>query len=156
PRVVCLGGSTTEGGNSSGRRGSYPYLLERTLEARTGRDFEGFDAGMSGWTSAEMLITWFLTMQDFAPDVVVLHAAVNALEPRFQRDFLPDYSLWRHPIQLRPAQGLERWLVDWSKLYLYLRLREGKAPDILAVTTDRGAPREPLISEGKLPHETSL
>jgi len=156
PRIVCLGGSTTEGGNPQGRNGAYPRLLERELEKRTGRDFEVLNAGISGWTSAEMLITWFLTIQDFQPDVVVLHEAVNDLEPRFLAGFQPDYSHWRLPMETHPVTGLERVLVRVSKLYVYMQLRGGKAPEILDVTTDRSGPKEPLLAEGRLPHETSL
>ncbi len=156
PRILCLGGSTTEGGNPAGLQGSYPYLLERELERRAGRDFEVLNAGISGWTTAEMLVSWFLTLQSLAPDVLVLHEAVNDLEPRFLADFEPDYSHWRRPIQIHPARGVERWLVAWSRLYVYLRLRGGRANDILAVSTDRSGPVEPLLSAGKLPHETSL
>jgi lysophospholipase L1-like esterase len=156
PRIVCMGGSTTEGGNPSGRQGSYPTLLERVLEERTGRDFEVLNAGIAGWTSAEMLCAWFLTMQDLAPDVLVLHEGVNDLEPRFMAAFEPDYSHWRRSIQTWPVTGLERQLVRWSRLYAYFRLRDGKAPEILDVSTDRSGPKEPLIAEGKLPFETSL
>lgn len=156
PRIVCLGSSTTEGGNPLGIQGSYPHLLERTLEARTGRDFEVLNAGISGWTSAEMLVAWFLTLQDFAPDVVVLHAAVNDLPPRFLSDFRADYSHWRKPIQTRTVHGLEAWLVRWSNLYVYYRLRGGRAPDIEAVSTDSSGPKVPELAEGRLPHETSL
>lgn len=156
PRIVCLGGSTTQCGNKSGLPGSYPYLLELELEARTGRDFETLNAGISGWTSAEMLVSWFLTLQDLAPDVLVLHEAVNDLEPRFRTGFEPDYSHWRRPIQTTRVQGTERWLVRWSDLYVYLRLRGGKAADILAASTYPLGPLEPLLAEGKLPHATSL
>jgi len=156
PRLACLGGSTTEGGNAQGRNASYPKLLERVLEQRTGRDFEVMNAGISGWTSAEMLVAWFLTLQDFQPDVVVLHEAVNDLEPRFLARFEPDYSHWRLPMQTHPATGLERVLVRCSNLYLYLQQRGGKAPEILDVTTDRSGPKEPLLAEGSLPHATSF
>jgi lysophospholipase L1-like esterase len=156
PRIACLGGSTTEGGNPMGRKGSYPTQLELVLEERTGRDFEVLNAGISGWTSAEMLIAWFLAVQDFQPDVVVLHEAVNDLEPRFRANFEPDYSHWRRPVQVQPALGLERLLVRCSDLYLYLQLKGGKAPEILDVCTDHSGPTEPLLKEGKLPHATSF
>jgi lysophospholipase L1-like esterase len=156
PRIACLGGSTTESGNEQSSDGSYPRLLERTLEQRTGRDFEVLNAGVSGWTSAEMLVAWFLTLQDFAPDVVVLHEGVNDIPPRELADFRSDYSHWRKPIQTRAASGLERWLVRGSDLYVYYRLRAGRAPDIRLVSTDLSGPKEPLMDEGKLPHETSL
>jgi hypothetical protein len=81
PRVACLGGSTTEGGNPQGRGGSYPPLLEVALEERTGRDFEVLNAGISSWTTNEMLVAWFLTIQDFQPDLVVLHEASAGAVP---------------------------------------------------------------------------
>lgn len=121
-RILCLGGSTTEGGNAAGRRGSYPYLLERLLEERTGRAFQVMNAGMSGWTTAEMLTSWFLCLQDFAPDVVVLHEGVNDLEPRFRPDFRADYTHWRRPFVDPRVRGLERLLVR-SELYLFTRFR---------------------------------
>lgn len=156
PRIVCLGGSTTESGNEESSDGSYPRLLERTLEQRTGRDFEVLNAGMSGWTSAEMLVSWFLTLQDLRPDVLVLHEGVNDLPPRMLADFRSDYTHWRHPIETRAARGLERLLVRSSSLYLYFRFRDGGAPDILQASTDSSGRKEPLVAEGKLPHETSL
>jgi lysophospholipase L1-like esterase len=156
PRIACLGGSTTAGGNAQGRRATYPFQLELVLEQRTGRDFEVMNAGIAGWTSAEMLVAWFLTIQDFQPDVVVLHEAVNDLEPRFLAGFEPDYSHWRRPMQTHPATGLERALVRVSDLYLHLQLRSGRAPEILDVTSDRSAPKEPMTAEGKLPYATSL
>jgi lysophospholipase L1-like esterase len=103
-----------------------------------------------------MLVAWFLTIQDFQPDVVVVHEAVNDLEPRFLAGFEPDFSHWRRPMETHPVTGLERLLVRVSDLYLHLQLRSGRAPEILDITSDRSGPREPLLAEGKLPHETSL
>jgi lysophospholipase L1-like esterase len=155
PRIVCLGSSTTEGGNGFGLRGSYPYQLEVLLEERTGRDFEVFNAGIAGWTSAEELVAWFLTLADFDPDVLVLHEAAGDLEPRFRADFEPDYSHWRRPMKQQPVQGLERWLVRASYLYTYLERRAGGVPDILSLTTASG-PSEPLLEKGELPRASSL
>jgi len=158
PRILCLGASTTESGNEQGLAGSYPYLLERTLEARTGRNFEVMNAGISGWTSAEMLCAWFLTLSDFQPDVLVLHEASNDLSPRFRTAFEPDYSHWRRPLEARPAEGLFRALVEHSDLFVQLNLWRVGRTDILAASTypARATELEPLMSEGKLPHETSL
>ncbi|MSR63424.1 MAG: SGNH/GDSL hydrolase family protein [Planctomycetes bacterium] len=156
PRVLCLGGSTTEGGNPLGLTGSYPYLLEQTLEARTGRDFEVLNCGISGWTTAEMLCSWFLTLQDFHPDVLVLHEAVNDLDARFWTGFEPDYSHWRRPVQTQAVQGWTRTLAKWSNLFVLLRLRTSPAPSILSVSSYPDLPWEPLLAEGRLPHETSF
>jgi hypothetical protein len=101
PRILCLGGSTTEGRKDD----AYPLWLEQTLERRAGRDFEVLNAGMAGWTSAEMLVAWFLSLQDLDPDVVVLHEAVNDLEPRFYTGFRADYTHWRVPIRIETVRG---------------------------------------------------
>jgi len=155
PRILCLGGSTTESGNGKGRLVAYPYLLELVLEERTGRDFEVMNAGISGWTTAEMLVSWFLTLRDFDPDVLVLHEAVNDVEPRFLANFQPDYSHWRRPIQPHPVGTLESLLVRCSDLYVFLRLRAGYETNIMNLTSKPG-PREPLMSENRLPFRTSV
>jgi lysophospholipase L1-like esterase len=155
PRIACLGGSTTQSGNNSGRRGSYPFLLEKLLEREHGFDFEVLNAGIASWTSAEMLIAWFLTLQDFAPDVVVLHEAVNDVEPRLREGFRSDYWHWRTPLQVRGAVGLERWLARESDLYLLLR-RRGGSPTLGDVATRRDAPFAPASDEAGHDHATSL
>ena len=154
-RIVCLGSSTTEGGNPLGTHGAYPYLLEQELERRTGRDFEVFNAGIASWTSAEQLVSWFLSLQDLDPDVLVLHEAAADLEPRFRADFRPDYSHWRRVLEPQRATGLERWLVGLSDLYLYLETRGEQLPDIRSLTSAPG-PTEPLTEAGTLPYASSL
>ncbi len=156
PRILCLGGSTTESGNAKGLEGSYPYLLERTLEERTGRDFEVLNAGISGWTSAEILIAWFLTLQDFAPDLVLYHEAVNDVAPRFRADFRADYSHWRRSVPGTTAGFWERFLASWSDIYLHFRLQRGGIPDILTLTSNPERSQEPLLKVGRLPEETAL
>lgn len=154
-RVLCMGGSTTEGGNLDGRRGSYPFLLEQVLEERSGKEYEVMNAGMSGWTSAEMLASWFLCLQDYAPDVLVLHEGVNDLEPRFRADFRPDYSHWRRPYPDTRVHGLQRLLAYTSELYLYTRLRSAKVPDIVGLTSTPLVHYEPAMEAGRLPPETA-
>jgi lysophospholipase L1-like esterase len=155
PRILCLGGSTTESGNSDALQGSYPYLLERALENSTGRDFEVLNAGISGWTSAEMLVSWFLTLQDFAPDLLVIHEGVNDLHPRFRADFRSDYAHWRTPMRCRSSGLLERFLASWSELYLGLRLARADVPDILDVTSTPEGKFDPLVKEKRLDPATA-
>lgn len=106
PRILCLGASTTAGGNQSGRPGSYPILLEEALELATQRDFEVMNAGISGWTTAEAVSAWFLTLQDFRPDLVLLHFAINDVHPRMRADFRADYSHWRIPLPVNAVSYL--------------------------------------------------
>lgn len=125
PRIVCLGASTTEGGNGAGYEGSYPYLLEVELEEALGRDVEVLNAGVSGWTTAESLVAWFLTLQDYAPDVVVIHHAVNDVMPRNAHGFERNYAHWRRPLH-PPAYGwFEHLLVQYSDIYARRRLKDG-------------------------------
>ena len=149
PRIVCLGGSTTEGGNEAMRGGSYPYKLEAILELYTGRDFEVYNAGVSGWTTAESLAAWFSLMKDYAPDLVILHHAVNDLEPRWAPGFEDDYSHWRRPWQVEHFDFLERTLTRYSDLYAWLR-SGGDMPDLGEVTTIPYA-RANLVDEGPPP-----
>src|SRR5262245_12728648 len=80
PRILCMRGSPTEGGNPAGRVGSYPFFLEQGLEQRYGRNFEVYNAGISYWTSAELLTAWFLLLQDLRPDLLVINSGVNDCE----------------------------------------------------------------------------
>jgi hypothetical protein len=123
PRILCLGGSTTEGGNSMGLLGSYPHFLEEKLEKRCGHDFEVLNAGMAHWNSAELLTCWFLLLQDLKPDVLVINAGVNDCEPRVWPGFEVDYRHYRRPIRM-PAFSLERQLLTrWSDFFAWFDSR---------------------------------
>jgi len=111
-RIACLGGSTTEGGPQS-----YPYQLRELLRERLGTDVEVMNWGVSGWTSAESLVNWFLRVQDYAPDVVVIHHAVNDVRPRMVPGFRSDYAHYRSPWKADELTGLERFLLRHSVLY---------------------------------------
>ncbi len=146
PRILCLGGSTTEG--------RYPFLLEQILEKHTGRDFEVLNAGISGWTSAEVLVAWFLSLQDFAPDLVILHLAVNDVHARRARDFRGDYTHWRQPLRTPEFSAWKRLLVRWSDLYAWTQTR-AKRPNVLHVTTNRAFELDPLVHENRLDAATA-
>lgn len=122
-RIVCLGGSTTAGNTEQGLETTYPSQLERELGERAAVPVEVLNFGVAGWTSAETMTNWFLHVQDFAPDVVVLHHAVNDTLPRLRRDFRSDYLHFRTPWHQEATGPLERFLVRWSDLYCQLRLR---------------------------------
>jgi len=132
-RILCLGSSTTQGGNKAGSPGSYPALLERGLREQ-GLEVEVFNAGIAGWTSAEELVCWFLTLQDYSPDLVVIHEAINDVHPRLMPGFRPDYVHWRHAWEL-PRFGLaHRTLTRFSDLYAWLFARRTEL-GIFALTT---------------------
>jgi GDSL-like Lipase/Acylhydrolase family len=121
PRVLCLGGSTTAGGNSLGHEGSFPYYLQEILSARLGCPVEVINAGISGWTSAEMLCAWFLYFKDYKPDVLVIHEAVNDSEARMRPGFRRDYAHWRQAWNLPRDPGWLMHLVRRSDLVAWAR-----------------------------------
>ncbi len=153
-RVACLGGSTTEGGNPLGRVGSYPYLLETELAERTGELFETLNLGMSGWTSAEIMIHYFLVVQDYAPDVVVLHLGANDVEPRSRRGFRSDYSHYRRPWRELRFSAAFKMLVGISDIFAATQLRRSGDLSLASrVSFDYDEPY--LVPGGRPPPETS-
>ena len=133
PRILCLGGSTTEGGNALSLQGSYPFLLEQVLRERLGREVEVLNAGMSGWNSAEMVAAWFLDLVDYQPDLVVVHEAVNDVDARDHEGFRRDYSHFRHTFVPRHYGAFTRWLARRSDLWLWL-VCGARVPTIVEMT----------------------
>ena len=88
-RVICIGGSTTELNTGSDVWDSYPGWLQRKL----GDNYEVINAGVCGYTSAEMLINFELRLLDLKPDYVVIYEAVNdVLYAGMVDGFKSDYS----------------------------------------------------------------
>jgi hypothetical protein len=147
-RIACLGASTTAGGE-----GSYPRLLERMLEERTGRRFDVMNFGVPGWTTAETMMNYFMNVQDFAPDVVILHHAVNDLAPRVWPGFRSDYSHYRRPWKEPRFGRLYRLLVGLSDLFAFAALHRRGSWDINDFVTrplpgDSTAPLKPETAVG--------
>jgi lysophospholipase L1-like esterase len=154
-RIACLGSSTTEGGNPLGHEGSYPRQLERVLEERTGRPVEVLNFGMGGWTTAETMVNYFLVVQDFAPDIVVIHEAPNDVDPRRWPGFRSDYSHYRKPWGQVHYSLPYRLLVRFSDIFAASQLRDPSSFDVQAVVTR--APKGPLRDAGDtLPPETAV
>jgi len=153
-RIACLGSSTTEGGNPAQHEGSYPFLLGRILGERSGRAVETLNFGMSGWTSAETLVNYVLVVQDFDPDIVLIHEAVNDVEPRAWPGFSSDYSHYRRPWQIAPISRVDRFLVGASDLFAAWRSGSQEAFGLGAAVIR--PPQGPYrFADGRLPPETS-
>ena len=93
-RIACLGGSTTANMVTQGQTDyTYPDCLEMLLRQKyPGLEIEVMNFGMGGWTSAEILINFELTVLDFNPDIVLLYHGFNDLEPSITPGFKSDYS----------------------------------------------------------------
>jgi lysophospholipase L1-like esterase len=154
PRIACLGSSTTEGGNAAQREGSYPYFLARILEQRRGRPVEALNFGMAGWTTAETLVNYLLVVQDFAPDVVLIHEAVNDVEPRAWPGFAADYSHYRKPWRDVSFSAPFRLLAAASDAFAALQMRRVEAFG-LGAAVNRPAEGGYRFEGGRLPLETA-
>lgn len=83
-RIVCIGGSTTQEGDTNDS--TYPALLESRLrEAFPGRVVEVIDAGIPGIATPTHLLR-FSEYAALEPDLVIMHLGVN--------DTLLKYNTW--------------------------------------------------------------
>ena len=129
-RILTLGGSTTAGPEA------WPYHLGRQLtEHNPQKTVEILNFGTGGWTSAESMVAFATLGQSFEPDVVIVHHAVNDLDPLMRRDFRADYSHFRKPIALTTNElgslkvkndwqyFLDAWGTHLSWQYTWLRIQ---------------------------------
>ncbi|MBI4349168.1 MAG: SGNH/GDSL hydrolase family protein [Elusimicrobia bacterium] len=129
-RILCLGHSSTEscvwevGGSIEH---SLPLELERYLSRRsTDRRIEVVNCGVGGWTTAEMLVHFALTLLDGEPDVVILYQGANDLIPSLTPGFRSDYSHSRRNLgEVFWRTSLASRLPDlpWWKSYSYVTMR---------------------------------
>lgn len=113
-RVACLGASTT--------RGRYPFELSRLLEEETERSFFVMNWGVDGWTTQETMVNYFTNVQDYEPDVVVIHHALSDVEARRWQGYRSDYAHLRRPWTEVELGSVERWLMENSYLYGRIQL----------------------------------
>ncbi len=119
-RVACLGGSTTA---APGPPHAYPSHLQRALSEMTERRVEVMNCGVPAWTTAETLVNYFLLVQDFEPDVVVIHHASNDVMARLWPDFRSDYAHYRVTWRDPEIGALTRFFVKYSDLGASISLR---------------------------------
>jgi lysophospholipase L1-like esterase len=129
-RILCLGHSTVEstlwdiGGSTEY---SLPLELERALRARADpRRYEVINCGVGGWTTAEILVHFALTLLDADADVVILYHGMNDLVPSLTPGFRSDYSHSRRNLagrfwKIRLAARLPD--LRWWKSYSYAATR---------------------------------
>lgn len=108
-RIACLGGSTTHG--------KYPRMLKQELEREIGTRVEVMNWGVPGWTTQETMVNYFTTVQDYDPDIVVIHHALNDVAPRRRAEYRSDYAHWRKTWEDPHFTGFEKWLIETSDIY---------------------------------------
>jgi lysophospholipase L1-like esterase len=155
-RIVTLGGSTTAGPEA------WPYHLGKLLtEHNPRKTVEILNFGTGGWTSAESMVAFATLGQSFNPDIVIVHHAVNDLDPLMRRDFRPDYAHFRKPIALSKDELgnlkiqndwqflLDAWGTRLSWLYTWGRIQiSGTEPSMYTLHNLSIHP----ASQGMVPH----
>jgi lysophospholipase L1-like esterase len=113
-RIVCIGASSTFGQGVSDEH-TYPVYLEKKLaEQMPDRRFEVINAGVPGYTSAECLIYFLLTVQDLEPDMITIYLRYNDFKANRFPELKSDYSHWRKPGERRQATG---FLADMAHMF---------------------------------------
>jgi lysophospholipase L1-like esterase len=129
-RIVCEGGSTTFDILAPDDATTWPARLGALLAPRA----DVANAGFTGWTSLESLISLEIRDVDLAPDLVIVFSGINDLQPAGHEPFTPDYSLGHLEIlpRVTGVAPVPVRLVSRSVLLEFLlgRLRPagGKAP----------------------------
>ena len=137
-RIACLGGSTTWHNS--------PLFLKEDLEARTGRALHVMNWGVPGWTTQETMVNYFTNVQDYAPDIVILHHAANDVAPRLQDGFRNDYAHFRKVWTPVVFSGFERFMIRASTLYSIYFIKSGTHGRELSDYV--GHPRSGLVRGG--------
>lgn len=130
-RIVCLGGSTTEG---LGRKG-YPDSLRDLLVSRYPRKrIEVINAGRFFYSTQHSIIQYLFYLKDFDPDLIIFFHAINDLitsftEPPFSsRPFRRDYGHFYGALaHLRYPKSFEQILAGFFYADL-MRTRTTPAP----------------------------
>ena len=120
-RIVCEGGSTTFDLLAPDDASTWPARLGALLAPRT----DVANAGFPGWTSLESLISLEIRDVDLAPDVVVVFAGINDLQPAGHVPFAPDYSIGHAEILPRVV-GVSRVPVRFVSRSVFLEFLLGR------------------------------
>lgn len=99
-RIVTIGGSTTYGVGVNDWQ-TWP----NNLDSLTGDDTIIINLSVPGHSTVEHLITASLYLQDFDPDVIIIHAGLNDMRVSHVEGLMNDYSNFHEP-HLTGSMGL--------------------------------------------------
>jgi hypothetical protein len=128
-RIFCLGGSTTEFADSSGR--DWPSRVEENLKMRSGRsDIRVFNFGRQWYTTLHMLILYETNLRPYHPDAVILMETINDLLVNVDFStfsggpFRPDYGHFYGPLtRVFNHKGLLPAAAEFLEHYWYFTPR---------------------------------
>ena len=93
-RILAIGGSTTDEEPYVTRSQSWTMVLNKLLEsnAKDGKCYQVFNAGLGWGTSAELLTEYLLNGIYINPDLVIIHTGGNDGLALVQKEYKTDYS----------------------------------------------------------------
>ena len=91
-RIVTIGGSTTYGVGVNNNE-IWPSLLDSML----GEDSMIINLSVPGHSSVEHLITASLYLEEYKPEIIVIHAGLNDMKNSHVNDLKNDYSNFHEP-----------------------------------------------------------
>jgi hypothetical protein len=124
-RIVCFGGSTTEGKSEEQQ---YPKLLQDELRSRSGGNVEVINVGSAAYATPHSIILLAFDVISWQPDLVVLSHNINDLLAMYFPGFRPDYwNKYGHEFFASPDYSTRyTWrnvLFQHSRLYWFVRER---------------------------------
>ena len=83
--------------------------------------------GVPGWTTQESLVNYFINVQDYEPDIVIIHHAINDNSPRLFKPgtFRPDYAHWRKSWENYEVPWWDQTLIRYCTPYASYRIHKG-------------------------------
>ncbi|MGZ5474938.1 MAG: SGNH/GDSL hydrolase family protein [Thermoanaerobaculia bacterium] len=114
-RVICLGGSTTFDLRAADDASTWPSLLAAKLGSR----FDVVNAGFAGWTTVESLSSLALREIDLAPDLIIVFAGLNDLQPGSHRPLARDY-VRGHADVLPQVLGVDPVHIRFASRFLFI------------------------------------
>lgn len=126
-RIICLGGSTTEGAKGSNK---YPVKLQKMLnENYPDKKIEVINAGKYFYTTEHLIIQYLFTLKELEPDLILVCEAINDVFPSFtmppfaSKPYRSDYAHFYGFLgTLRYARSFEEFL----KSFFFADLRRPK------------------------------
>lgn len=119
-RIVAIGASTTYGVVNSDKN-TYPALLETMIRERGYENVEVLNAGVTGYTTTETFINFYLRILNLSPDMVIFYQARNDVFPQAFNGYMTDFSHYRQPdYSFSGTNYLHKYLFRASHLFMWL------------------------------------
>lgn len=124
-RIVAVGASTTYGVVNSDQN-TYPAQLERIIRESGYKNVEVLNAGVTGYTTTETFINFYLRVLNLSPDMIIFYQARNDVFPQAFNGYVPDFAHYRRSdYSFGSTNYVHKYLFRFSHLFMWLSTRRG-------------------------------